>query len=83
MFSSICGAGANTLRSSLAFLPVCHDQRREHLERRDEAVARGREVGQDDVAGLFAADVVALRAHRLGDVAVADLRAFEFQADRR
>ena len=37
------------------------DQRGEHLEARDQAVAGGRMIGQDDVARLLAADVAAER----------------------
>ena len=52
---------------------------RQHLQRRDKAVAGGREVGQDDVAGLLAADVEAVLAHVVEHVAVADRRAHERQ----
>ena len=45
---------------------------RQHLQRGDEAVARGGVVRQDDVAGLLAAEVVAVLAHLLEHVAVAD-----------
>src|SRR6185437_4476710 len=55
---------------------------REHLQGCDEAVAGGGVVGQDDVAGRLAADVVALRAHLLDHVTVADRRAHEAQALR-
>src|SRR5208337_2930171 len=54
---------------------------REHLEGRDETVARRRIVGEDDVARLFAPDVVALLAHPLDDVAVSDRRALERKAE--
>ena len=50
---------------------------RQHLQRRDEAVAGRRIVGEDDVAGLLAADIVALLAHPLDHVAVADRGALE------
>ena len=50
---------------------------RQHLQRRDQAVAGGRVVRQDDVAGLLAADVVAVLAHVLEHVAVADRGAHE------
>ena len=51
------------------------DQRGEHLQPRDQPVAGRRMVGKDDVARLLAADIAALRAHRLEHIAVADLGA--------
>ena len=48
------------------------DQRGEHLEPRDQPVAGGRMVGEDDVPRLLAADVAAALAHLLEHVAVAD-----------
>src|SRR3954468_19581242 len=54
---------------------------REHLQRRDETVAGGRIVGQDDMAGRLAADIIALRQHLLEHVAVADRRAYQFNAE--
>ena len=56
-----------------------HDDR-QHLQRRDEAVARRYVVGHDDMAGLFAADVEAVLAHVLDDVAVTDRRPGKRQA---
>ena len=56
------------------------DQRGEHLQRRDQAVAGRRMVGEDDVPRLLAADIVAARAHRLEHVAVADLGAQQLEA---
>ena len=58
------------------------DDARQHLQRRDQAVAGRREIRQHDVAGLLAADVEAVLAHVLDDVAVADLRARQRQPDR-
>ena len=49
----------------------------EHLQRRDEAVAGGRIVRHDDVAGLLAAEIEAALAHVLEHIAVADRRARE------
>ena len=48
-----------------------------------DAVARRGVVEEDEVAGLLAAEVVAARAHRLDDVAIADLRAHELAAHLR
>ncbi|KIU01146.1 hypothetical protein QU38_02565, partial [Staphylococcus aureus] len=47
----------------------------EHLERGDQAVAGGGIVGQDDVARLLAADIVAGAAHLLEHAAVTHLGA--------
>ena len=49
------------------------DDHGKDLQRRDQSVARGREIGQDDVAGLFAADIQSDLTHALRDVAVAHL----------
>ena len=57
-FLSSCGSGSNRWSNSLAGLSV-RDQLGEHLQRRDQAVAGRRIVGEDDVAGLLAADIVA------------------------
>lgn len=46
----------------------------------DDAVAGGGEIGEDEVAGVFAAEVVAAFAHALEDVSVADLGLFEGDA---
>ena len=56
------------------------DHHRQHLQRSHQAVAGGGEVRQHDVARLLAADVVAVLAHVLHDVAVADRRARQRQA---
>ena len=56
-------------------LLAAHDG--EHLERGDQAVARGVVVEEEDVARLLAAQVVAAAAHGLDHVAVADLRAHQ------
>ena len=56
------------------------DQRGEHLQAGDEPVAGGRIVAEDDVPRLLAADIAAARAHRLQDVAVADLGSLEGDA---
>jgi hypothetical protein len=50
---------------------------RQHLQRGDKAVAGRGVVGQDDVAGRLAADIVAVLAHVLEHVAVADRRAHQ------
>ena len=55
---------------------------REHLQRGDEAVAGRRVVGQDDVAGRFAADVVAVLAHVLEHITVADRHAHQRELER-
>src|SRR5690348_669450 len=47
----------------------------QHLESRDEAIAGRGVVGENDVAGRLAAEIVAVLAHVLEDVAVADRRA--------
>ena len=60
--------------------PAVAADHRQHLQRRDQAVAGGGEVGQDDVAGLLAADIEAVLAHMLADIAVADRRARQRQA---
>ena len=57
-FLSNCGTGSNWSSNSLAGLPLL-DQRGEHLQPRDQPVAGGRMVGQDDVARLLAADIAA------------------------
>jgi hypothetical protein len=55
------------------------DQRREHLKAGDKAVPRSAVVREDDVAGLLATDIAAALAHRFQHIAVADLRADQFQ----
>ncbi len=54
---------------------------REHLQRGDQAVAGGREIRQHDMARLLAADIVAVLAHLLDHVAVADRRAREIEPE--
>ena len=61
-------------------MPVS-DHHGQHLQRGQQAIARGREIRQHDVAGLFAADVDALLHHARDDIAVADLRALQLHAD--
>ena len=56
-----------------------HD--RQHLQSGDKPVASRRVVRQDDVAGLFAPHIVALLAHALENVAVADGRALQGEAE--
>ncbi len=46
-----------------------------HLQCRDQSVAGGRVIAQDDVPRLFAADVVAAFAHLLDHIAIANLGA--------
>src|SRR3546814_7057302 len=48
------------------------DDLAEDLQARDEAVAGGGVIRQDDVPRLLAADIVAVAAHRLQHMAVAD-----------
>ena len=80
--ASRCGSGANTRQTSLAGLPRV-DEHPEHLQRGDQTVAGGREIGQDHVAGLLAADIDAALAHQLDDVAVAHLGAVQNAARAR
>src|SRR6266702_2242604 len=51
---------------------------REHLQRRDKTVAGGGVVRQNDVTGRLATDIVAAAQHLFENIAVADLRAHEF-----
>ena len=55
------------LGGGLSFL----GQHRQHLQRRDQPVAGGGEVRQDDMAGLFAADIEAALGHFFQHIAVA------------
>ena len=48
------------------------DDRRQHLQRGDQAVAGGGIIAEDDVARLLAAEIAADAAHLLDDIAVAD-----------
>ncbi len=58
------------------------DDHRQHLKRRDEPrLPRRREIAQDDVAGLLAAEVDPVLAHGIDDVAVADRGAQKLEAD--
>ena len=52
------------------------------LQARQDAVARGRVLGEDHVAGLLAADLVAVLDHVLVDVLVADLGLLIADVDR-
>src|SRR6185437_1336486 len=65
--------------SGLARRPVLFGKHRKHLERRDQAVARGDEIAEDDVAGLLAADIETAFAHFFDDVAVADGSAHQLE----
>src|SRR3546814_14181411 len=56
------------------------DDLAEDLQARDEAVAGGGVIRQDDVPRLLAADIVAVAAHRLQHMAVADPGAQQVQA---
>src|SRR5262249_25509998 len=47
------------------------DNHGKHLQRRDQAIASGSEVGKDDVARLFATNVQSRIAHLFRDVAIA------------
>ena len=77
---STCGSGSKRWQTSLAGLPSFLTIASTCM-RRDEAVAGRRIVGQDHVAGLLAADVVALLDHALEHVAVADRGALQRQAE--
>ena len=55
---SRCGSGSNARPKALSGRS-CRAHHREHLQPGEQAVAGGREVGHDDVAGLLAAEVVA------------------------
>ena len=46
-------------------------ERLQHLKCRQQAVACGRDVGQDDMAGLFAAQIETMLAHMFADIAIA------------
>ena len=59
------------------FLPHQFSQ---HLQRRNQPVARGAVVSQDHVAGLFPADVEPARPHPFQHIAIPHLRAFQRQA---
>ena len=52
----------------------------QHLQRAEDAVAGGGVVGEDQVAGVFAAEGVAVFAHALDDVAVAHGGGFHLDA---
>ena len=69
------------LAADFADRPVRPLDAGQHLQRRDQPVAGGREIRQHDMAGLFAADIQPMRAHVLDHVAVADLGAVKLQAD--
>ena len=58
------------------------DELTQHLKRRDQAVAGGGVIAQDDVARLLAADIVAALAHPLEHVTIADRGADQAQALR-
>src|SRR3954469_333059 len=59
---------------------LLHD--RQHMQCGNEAIAGGGVVGQDDVAGLLATEIVAAVQHLLEHVAIADRRAHEIKALR-
>ena len=56
-----------------------HD--RQQLQRRHEPVASRRIIGQDHMAGLFTANIVAMLTHVLEHVAVANLGARHLESD--
>src|SRR4029450_3452152 len=60
--------------------PALRDHRQE-LECGHETVARGREIRQDDMPRLLPPDIVAVLAHMLDHVSVADRRAREPKLD--
>ena len=69
---------ARTLRhrgeqaADFARRPSGLDDRGQNLQRRDQAVAGRRIIGEDDVARLLAAEIAAESAHLFDDIAVAD-----------
>ncbi len=77
-----CGTGSNSRHTSLARSPGL-DDRGQHLERRDQAVAGRRIVAEDDMTGLLAAEIAAEGAHLFDDVAVADRGAVQPDPLRR
>ena len=52
----------------------------EHHQRGDQAVAGGRVIHEDDVAGLLAAEIVGIGAHLAHDRGIADLGANQLDA---
>src|SRR5207237_1821639 len=65
----------------LAGRPVLGDQLGENLQARDQPVAGRAIFRKDDVPALLAADIIALAAHCLEHISVADLGALELQAE--
>ena len=53
------------------------DQRRQHLQRGNCAIAGGRMVEQDHMARLFAANIISAGLHRLQHIAVTHLGAHQ------
>ena len=76
---SRCGSGVNTRPSALSGRS-CVRMTASTCSAGEQAVAGGREVGHDDVAGLLAAEIVAATAHVLDHVAIADLGAMQAQS---
>ena len=66
--------------ADLAQRAVARHDHRQDLQRGDQAIAGPRIVGQDDVAGLLAADVAAAVEHLLQHIAVADICPEQCQA---
>ena len=60
--------------------PALLDQNRQNLQRRQNAIAGGREIGQDHMAGLLPPDVETAGTHFLGNIAVSYLGAMEIDA---
>ena len=77
---SSCGSGSNTRQTWLVGVPALRTTA-STCRAAIKSVARGRVIAEDDVPGLLAADVEAVAAHVLDDVAVADLGALQGQAD--
>ena len=81
MLTRRCGSGWNRRPTSLALRLARLHEHGQHLQRGDQPVAGGGVVAEDDVAGLLAAEIVAVGAHALDHVAVADGRAHEREAE--
>ena len=68
--SLYCGNGSNLWQTSDTGRPRLLDDGK-HLKRRHESVAGGRIVRQDNMPGLFAAEIISILSHMFEHVAVA------------
>ena len=64
----------------LAHLLAFLHHHRQHLQRRNQAIARGGVIGKNDMPGLLSAQIVAAFAHALHHVAIAHAGALQLQA---